>query len=101
MLTLIMRRCVFSFGKSKLFIFARYLTSLSILHINNNEIATLDARVLNNLPSLTILEWRNNDPTCDCDISWLKDWMQDNPNVTIDYDTKVLDNCEAFYNSSS
>ncbi|XP_038070939.1 toll-like receptor Tollo [Patiria miniata] len=61
------------------------LEKLQFLYLDHNLMPGLLSEVLNSIPSLRELRLDNNPLICDCDLMWLKEWLQ----------TKDMENVES------
>ncbi|XP_058845967.1 polycystin-1 isoform X1 [Acipenser ruthenus] len=57
---------------------------LRILDLSNNLIVTLEEKTFKELTSLHSVKLGSNSYLCDCALSWLKDWVQQNAAMVLD-----------------
>ena len=53
------------------------LVSLNVLTLHDNALSSITQGTLDSLPSLSLLDISNNPWRCDCDITWIQSWLQD------------------------
>ena len=60
------------------------LGELNNLQLENNQIRCIEKGSFDNTKKLAILRLHNNQLKCDCKLSWLSQWLLNNPNLSLD-----------------
>ncbi|XP_043912180.1 slit homolog 1 protein isoform X2 [Protopterus annectens] len=59
----------------------RALRGIEVLTLNNNNISTISVSSFNHMPKLRTFRLHSNNLYCDCNLSWLSQWLRQRPTM--------------------